>query len=535
MSIQAAAAGLKTGPGTIGYVMLKSLKSEQSVAALMAAATSAGYKPSSIYVFLDKAVNLGVLQKTPTGGFVLAGGGLGQPEAPKPGTSITLPNVPPQPAQGLEQIRNLYPADHPIQKLQPHHAQRYHDLMGWYEENLDPKVNTKLGNIVEGKRELKHYLEAGDSLMDNYSAITMLACAAFWKGSSSSPGGAILGQTIHQMGINGAPVSSGAPKMKAGEGMSPKSKSALSTFGLDSDSYQGATHKSVSGVTVFVHTTDPDALSMMEIPKHKYPTTKDVAADFGVPEQDVVLSKITNNYYVKGPSRAEMVMNQHVMTQIAMKKMGINKMSIYRGVHDKGYSTIVKTMMDDATAQEPGGKGAKVLLNPVSSWSTSHVTAANSNFGNLSGYGDSAGVVFTKASAPAHTILVHHKHHISSNKLVTDDVFSGFGESEVIAIGHASSSIAPVERKKYVKVSQLKVLDRPKPNLQLPPGWGDVVALTDGRYYWVTRDEVQLVIFVDDFDGKPNRQSMTTKVANLSNVFSLPLSLLTQEVVDDVG
>jgi hypothetical protein len=495
MSFHEATKKMKVNQGTLGHVVLSMLKNEQNLATINVALSKTGFKQTAAS-FLQKGVEAGVLQKTPAGGYVISGGGVGVPELPVVGKTDLHPDVEAQPAPGLEEIRIQYRHDHPIQKMAVHHAQRFHELQGWYDQALDPANNAKLAGKSRANLKLNDFLTQGSDLMGEFVSTFSYAIGRWWKGTPGSPGGQILMDSIEQMSMNSAPVNPKRPTMKGSHSVGNTVEQALKQHGVPSSDYFESTNSEANNCTFVVHKKDPDAPSFLGVPTTGWGNPQEVATHFGVPLSSV--TQYSTKFWIKGPSRSEIMLQQFAMTQSALKRMGVTSIDMFRGFQDGGYVDGVSEMVkEEADNKAKGvGTGAKVYLNPASSWSTNLATAKS--------FSGSSGVQLSK-NVPTHFVFMHQDQDVKTKSGGSGHVFGQYTNSEweCVLFGHASTTISPAKKGAIVKISQLET--HPESTSNIPDGFGIWEALPDGRVFWITNESSILCVFPDLDDFKLRR------------------------------
>jgi hypothetical protein len=208
--------------------------------------------------------------------------------------------------------------------------------------------------------------------------------------------------------------------------------------------------------------------------------------------------------------------------------MGVTSIDLFRGFQDGGYVNGVSEMIkeEEANKIKGAGTGAKVFMNPASSWSTNMKTGKS--------FAGGGGVVFSK-NVPTHFVFMHQDQKVSSIAAGEGNVFGHYTNSEYesVLIGQASTSLTPAKKGAVMKVSQLQT--RPEPAPDILDGFGIFHALPDGRVYWITNELVQLCVFIDLDDFKSRRPLEMSMGDASQQQSSIPRQLIHGTLLDYVG
>jgi len=283
------------------------------------------------------------------------------------------------------------------------------------------------------------------------------------------------------MGMNQAPVIAGIPHMHGNASDIP--------FGLNASSYTWTSGGASSKIAV--HKTDPNAPSVFQV--EGLPDATKLAKELGVSTTDI--KQTGGKTFIKGPSRAELLLNQYAFVQSALKRMNVTTIDLHRGVN----GSMVNNMIQDAKDSKSQGIGAKVLLHPASSWSASS--------GKASGFSGGEGLVFSKTVA-IHHLIAHQDMKISSKYGGSDvkGIFAHYTDSEYecVVIGHASTTVGNIKKGETVRCAKLE--DQPNEDPNIPKGFGIYRIMPSGKCYWITPELTQLCVFPDQDDYKQRRE-----------------------------
>lgn len=477
--------------------LIEIAQNPMTLADINVAMTNLGFKGNANGA-VKQAVDAGVIVKLTNGKFVLKGHGNKQP-LPLPGEAgPIMSDAAPQPNFGANEIRRQFSPDHPIQRMAPHHVQRFAEIFSYMRDAAD--VDTEaIGDDTVGDT-----VSALSKRMSKLTRSIVLRGTNKWGHSAGkNPYVSLLCDTFEQIGLSTNVTYSGAPTMKNkpvggkdGGGhwseISSKSAAVLDTFGVNGGNYMTT---DFPGVTIFADPDDPDAPMFM--------MSESELSSYSPSEA----KKVNGKWYAKLHSRAELIMQEYAATQAAFLKHNVTSMGIYRGVHKHVGGFMQKE------EKELGGHGAHLSVRGATGWSTSKSTATS--FGE--------GFVLHREAMPIHQIFLHYVQKIEGH-----NVFGGFssegsgGEREIIVIGHDAVAQEPIHSgvNKFAKQGATKLFPPPLPDPEIPKGFFRFVTNPDGIFYRVTNNDVTVLVQVaaegpalgaavnaDVFSAAPERQA----------------------------
>lgn len=438
------------------------------------AMTALGFKGNA-NIAIKEAVNAGVITKMPNGKFVLKGHGakVALPAIGEVGPLVS--DAAPQPNDGVTEIRKQFAADHPIQRMAPHHAQRFAELLTYMNdaaENENEVPATKIMHTTAtalGKRMSKWVQHITSVGLNKWSSST--------ENTAGKRYVALMCDTAEQLGMStnkpfkygeslvkthGGPVGGGDWDHVGGTAIK-----AIKAFGDNADGYVSDNY---GGREYYVNPHDVDAPMYVRC----------INADDATKQEGTETLVVDGKHYCKLPSRAEMFLQQYAVTQASLSANNITSMSLLRGVPVEAFDS----MASEASKRQ--GLGAHISVRQMTGWTTNNSTA--SSFGG--------GVIYNNEKTPAHMIFAHYQ-----QKLLDDDVFclsrykNGGGEREILVIGQPALSQDPIEtHRKVVRVAtKLKLFAPPIVDLDIPNGFGRYVHNPDGVMYWVTNKAVTVL------------------------------------------
>jgi len=500
----------------LGFFILQSLAADTGMETLEQGLKNIGFKTSP-KSFIEKALKAGVVVKTPTG-FVLASHKVGMSVLPSLPGQVSAPKpifkVQP-PASGAEEVRKKYAADHPIQWMSEEHARRFDQLHQYFGDCLAS---------LPAATPISEIAAKAASHMGLMNSVGLFSITMDWKDSSVSKGATVLHETLDQLGISRAPKSPKQPSLEPFDSFAsddyqyavPGSASytllaergvyAVRDMGLDPSAYI------VCEYEVLFNKKDPNAPSVFPVVNPpmgiSWKNSTDVAAYYGVEESDVSMVQTPEGkkYWVKGPSRADLVLTSYALTQSVYKKAGVSNLHLYRGIYDTGHDPIVKKM----EAAEKAYGSCKIEMNPASSWTSLYSKGKD--------FAKGGGIVFEKEDMPVHQVFIDHNLRIPQNLLTK---FQGQGasqdplgakpfgsyneqEKEFVVIGFESKpkeKLSRVNHSKSTKIAidlnQKQVSSLIQPNKLLPNGYGEYVMANDEEVYWRTNQTCVPIFFID--------------------------------------
>jgi hypothetical protein len=252
---------------------------------------------------------------------------------------------------------------------------------------------------------------------------------------------------------------------------SSEKKALADAFGIDPAQYYTASCKHGSGNPMYyTDSKDPDAPMVLRF------NNAAEAMNAGLTGVQT-----PQGYFVKGPSRAEYVLQQYAVTQAGFKAANISSIALSRRCGSYSHKPMA------AEAAQRSGLGAHISTRSVVGYSTLH-DVSNTGFGHF---------IFQNHAMPTHQMFVHHDQHLNGMKF-----FQGYeSEHEVLVIGHdaVTQESFPAHYSgtdTYVKVARgtAQLLAAPIADPTIPKGFGRYVMNPDDVCYWVTNKEVRAII-----------------------------------------
>ena len=488
--------GIAVKKGSKMAHLIELLHNPMNSADISVAMTNLGFKGNANGA-VKEALDAGIIVKMPAGKFVLKGHGNKQ-SLPLPGEAGPLvSSAKSQPHDGVESIRRQFSADHPIQRMAPHHAQRFAELLSYMIDASATDTTTAadrtIGSTVTHLSKRMHRATQ-DIVRDG---------TGDWAGNAGheSKGAkycSFAGCTLEQMGIaNGAPYK-GSPSMKpvSGDGgghwssLDSTTKAALKSMGApNAEKYMSNEFKDHY---YFTDPDDPDAPMFMRLDSSSEATAYDSTA-----------VKVGPYYYAKLPSRAEIMLQQYAATQAAFLHNNVTSMGISRRVksHVHGY------IKEEAAMRQ--GLGAHLSVRHLTGWSSKPEDVGVGGPYHLH-----------SESMPVHQIWLHYGqkidgHNVFSSLSSAGSSGEGSGEREILVIAHPSVTQDPVpsaytsmyqrfaRRRPTAQAMREQERERtrtfPPPLIDpdMPEGFGRYVTNPDGIHYWVTNKQVTVLLVVD--------------------------------------
>jgi hypothetical protein len=397
---------------------------------------------------------------------------------------------------------------------------------------VDAEKNPTLFNKPAAERKIGAYLDEVAKYVPPLARTMNLAMCNHWASSSSSESGRAMIATLNQLGVNGAPKGPGDTSISdispAQYSLDSGASEAIFEFGMKASNcvqFHPYNHSADAGIKMVVDAVDPNQPSIAIMDGSVGSSSEKVAAKLGVDPADV--RKIGTKWYVKGPSRAELFLHQFASTQAAYRQAGETTINVHRGIKGAGFiDKMGQEHVKGTTSAE--GKGSKIYMNAAASWSCALSTAESFASSN-------AGVVLHKDIPSYQTFYNYQQHVTSAVNGVTKRVFEGYGESEVIVMGHETTSYKKMAgglpgTEKIIKISgktaQQSQVAWPTPDASVPPGFYKLVTLETGETFWVSSEEVFFCYFMAENNSAEEQRLTPNDVAQITtrNAYDLQLA-----------
>lgn len=509
-ALQEAVSKAGVNQGTLGHTILACLHTPTGMNDIDAALTAAGFSHKSKN-FLKKCVEqLDIVTQLPDGKYVLKGIGAPGLLVPAPGASSGMvPVSSHQPTNTLGDIQKLYSSDHPIQRMEPQHAQYYHSIVSFLDGVVD--TNPAVASVAPALRDNGVYASAAAESLPGYLRQAMFDFTDDWCISQESTAGRLIRDTVSKMGCFFKTPTSGLGGPPPQKTISGAAKNAAAKFGINTSNVGW---DSISNATYMVDRDNMNAPMMIEYDSSAFTSPQDCATKVGVDLAHVHAEN--GKYYVKGPSRAEVILAQQACQLVASKKSGMQEMTLFRGMTDGGFGVVSK--MADAhskSAQQGKAIGAQLYMSGVDSWASGKTVGFGAGLApdpiNDPHTTTSGGITLIK-KVPNYYCWAHYSQVMTTPNMTSKaSVFRHHpNEQEMLVLAHDSSALTTPGVNKVMKVGflttaaeqvqptgQRPAIAIPEVDLTLPPGFGRYVRTEDQMLWLVTRDSVTVCAMLE--------------------------------------